>query len=1183
MKKNCVTGSRERAFTPLQKVLLSMKLSVFLFLLGIMSVQANELFSQTSLSMQMNSASLEQVLEEIKQQCDYDFIYDYEYVKELEDVTVEFNKASLDEVLYEVLKNTNLDYRVEDKMIVLFPREVVKAKVEEKVDPSVQQEKKELKGKVTDDQGIPLPGVSVVIKGTNVGVATDIDGYYTIEVESSDAILVYSFVGMLPQEVAYSGQETINVTLASDSKQMAEVVVTGYQTLSRERTTGSFSVVKKEALESKIIASPMERIEGLASGLLVTGDNEIIIRGQSTLNADKQPLVVIDGFPSSLSASEVLSKLLNPDDIESINILKDATASSIWGAKSSNGVIVITTKRGSMGENAKTMVDFSYGVTIGSKHDFADLQRMSSSDLIDLEKVFYDKGFMPDRYFPYFNYSRAMEAFKDIKDGVNGAEQRLNALREADAYKQHQDLLQQTPVKQQLTLNVRGGSKKHSYYFSTSYNGDKLVAKRDRNEKININLNNQFKVTDNLKVDLTLTSTFITEKRNGLDLSNNMNPYDLLQDENGNNLPLYGYSSNPLHYYSTNMNPIRNEQFKAKGYLDWMFRPLDELALNDNTSKRNENRIQFALNYDFLDHFTFTSKAQYEFGSIVKDKYFDKDSYVFRDIYNKTTTEADGKLTHHIPYGDVYEAGKISTNSYLIRNQISFKNSFNDDSNHVAALIGTEISRSVLLDKFNRMWGYDRETLSDIPLTTGPQAPSVDGWPLPMPDDHINKEKENRFFSLYANASYTHNNKYTIDGSARIDQSNLFGTNPKYRYQPIWSVGLNWNISNESFFNIDWVNRLMIKGTYGINGNVSNSVTPNTTAIVSNRAFTSLPTLLITDPENDQLRWEKTKTVNLTLDFALLNNRLSGDIQFYRKKGIDLLGNAQIDPTNGFSQIVQNTSSVLNKGVDLSLTGTIFNGDFKWISSLNFGYNKGEVLKNLPDPYFFRSMNTPVKGQPINAVAFYKWAGLTDTGLAQVYNAKGEKVAAGTNMEDLDALTFKNTTPKYFGALVNNFSYKGLRLSVTLNYKLGHYMRGPERIDDTGVVYGWYTPNKNTVDRWAKPGDEKTKNIPRAVNSTWEPYNIPNYNEFYNNSDLLMHDASYIRLRDVVLAYSLPKKLIKSSPFSKVEFSVQGRNLWLWTANDQGIDPDYNFSGMNRRFLTFTEGKSFSFGVKASF
>jgi len=340
---------------------------------------------------------------------------------------------------------------------------------------------------------------------------------------------------------------------------------------------------------------------------------------------------------------------------------------------------------------------------------------------------------------------------------------------------------------------------------------------------------------------------------------------------------------------------------------------------------------------------------------------------------------------------------------------------------------------------------------------------------------------------------------------------------------------------------------------------------------------------VITDPENDQLRWEKTKTWNFTIDYALFNHRLSGDIQFYRKKGVDLLGNAQIDPTNGFNQILMNTSSIVNKGVDLSLTGTIFKGDFKWISSLNFGYNKGEVLENLPDPYFFNSMNTPVKGQAINALAFYKWAGLSETGLAQVYDAGGEKVIAGANMRDMDALKFRNTAPKYFGALVNNLSYKGLRLSVTLNYKLGHYMRGPERIDDTGVVYGWHQPNKNTVNRWSKPGDELTRNIPRTINSLWEPYNLPNYNEFYNNSDLLMHDASSIRLRDVVLAYSLPNKLIKSSPFSRVELSVQGRNLWLWTANNQGIDPDYNFSGRNRRFLSFTEGKSFSFGLKASF
>jgi len=375
----------------------------------------------------------------------------------------------------------------------------------------------------------------------------------------------------------------------------------------------------------------------------------------------------------------------------------------------------------------------------------------------------------------------------------------------------------------------------------------------------------------------------------------------------------------------------------------------------------------------------------------------------------------------------------------------------------------------------------------------------------------------------------------------------------------------------------------MLKVTYGINGNINSDVTPTITAERNTRWGSTLPALFITDPENNQLRWERTKTLNFTVDYDLFNHRLSGDIQFYHKKGEDLLGNSEIDPTNGFTHIYKNTSSILNKGIDLSITGTIFKGDFKWVSSLNFGYNKGEVLENLPDANFFRLMNSPVKGKPVNSLAFYKYAGLNEGGLPQVYDGEGKKVIAGSSMEDMDALTFKNSTPKYFGALVNNFHYKGFRLSTTLNFKLGYSMRNPAIINDASVQFGGIHPSRDNVNRWEKPGDENMTNIPRVSTSLFEYAYVPNLNKFYNNSDAMLLDAANIRLRDVVLAYSLPKKFLTKLPFSKLEVSVQGRNLAMWTANKQGIDPEAIRNGYSYVYLKFPESRSFSFGLKASF
>jgi TonB-dependent SusC/RagA subfamily outer membrane receptor len=430
MKNFCVYDSRGDGYSRLRKILLTMKLSVFLFLLGILSVQANEMFSQTSLNIQLEKASLEEVLEEIQEQTDYGFIYDYEYVKEYDAIDVDFNNASMDAVLYELLKETNLDYRLEEKMIVLFPREIVRSKSSEKKMVTEQEEKK-VQGKVTDDQGIPLPGVSVVIKGTNVGVATNIDGEYTLKFEEENVILVFSFVGMNTKEVTYLGQQTLNVVLVSDATQMNEVVVTGFQEISRERTAGSFSVIKSEDLALQHMPSSLDLLEGKIGGLTIY-DGAITIRGTSSFNS-AQPLVVVDGFPMEQGAAKVL-KNINTNDIKSLTVLKDAASTSIYGARAANGVIVITTKSA----NKKGLeVDFSANVIFDQIPDYKYQKLASASDVVDYEfgyiqtkMDYYNITDFNDYFNRYCQWNRSpsgiLLALKDKADGkltINSKEQ----------------------------------------------------------------------------------------------------------------------------------------------------------------------------------------------------------------------------------------------------------------------------------------------------------------------------------------------------------------------------------------------------------------------------------------------------------------------------------------------------------------------------------------------------------------------------------------------------------------------------------------------------------------------------------------------------------------------------------------------------------------------------------------
>ena len=411
MKKKCVYISRENRYSWLRKILLTMKLSVFLFLFGILSAQGNEIFSQTSLSIHVENASVEEVLEQIQKQCNYDFIYDYEYVKELKAIDIDFKDASLDNVLYEVLKNTNLDYRVEDKMIVLFPRENVIPKQKESISTPVQQQKKVITGQVTDKEGIPLSGVSVVVKGTVIGTSTDVDGNYSIEVDDNH-VLIFSFIGMQKQEVKISQRSVVNVVLITESQVFNEVQVIAYGTSSKRLNTGSVSSVKSEKLTSQPVSNPINALSGRASGVVIQQNNglpgsstTLQIRGRSSLSSGGQPLYVIDGVAFSnehlnshgiSGASGGISpfSMINPMDIERIDVLKDADATAIYGARASNGVVLITTKRG---ETGKAKLDVNVYTGAGKVGHFIPM--MNTEQYLSMRReAFKNDGVEPDEY-----------------------------------------------------------------------------------------------------------------------------------------------------------------------------------------------------------------------------------------------------------------------------------------------------------------------------------------------------------------------------------------------------------------------------------------------------------------------------------------------------------------------------------------------------------------------------------------------------------------------------------------------------------------------------------------------------------------------------------------------------------------------------------------------------------------
>ncbi|WP_172677379.1 carboxypeptidase-like regulatory domain-containing protein [Marinifilum fragile] len=360
-----------------------MKLTLMFLLVGVLQLSASVHAQNGKLNVQVENMQLSELLWQLQEESSVVFIYQTDDVKDVKDISVDMSAASITDILNEVLKGTDLDYVVDEEVVVIKKKEIVPVPaVEEK-----QQEKRTIKGKVTDKDGFPLPGVSVVIKGTSTGVATDIDGNYSLELESDKEVLIFSFVGMLPQEVLYNGQSIQNITLTSDTEQMAEVVVTGYQTISKERATGAFEKVGVKELDEKISTSIMGKLEGQATGVLYNSDGSFTIRGKSTFYANVSPLIVVDGFPI-----EGDLETINPNDVESMTVLKDAAAASIWGARAANGVIVIVSKKAS--KNKSVNIDFSVDHTIRKLADLNELTYASTGSLLELEKHLSDYEWM---------------------------------------------------------------------------------------------------------------------------------------------------------------------------------------------------------------------------------------------------------------------------------------------------------------------------------------------------------------------------------------------------------------------------------------------------------------------------------------------------------------------------------------------------------------------------------------------------------------------------------------------------------------------------------------------------------------------------------------------------------------------------------------------------------------------
>ncbi len=1040
-------------------------------------------------------------------------------------------------------------------------------------------------GSVVNAEGAPVIGATVKIKGTDRGTTCNDKGTFFLTNVNQNEVIEVSAIGYQSTEVKLDKNKNITVILKSSIDALSGITVsTGYQNIPKERATGSFTEIDNSVLNEQVGTNILERLHGVASS--ISFDNKVsyqkklgfTIRGLSSINGPQDPLIIVDNFPYDGDINNI-----NPNDVQSITILKDAAASSIWGTKAGNGVVVVTTKSGHFNHPLKVEVNTSLSIT--GKPDLMSLRTISSSDYIDIEEMLFNNGY----YNSYLNntiYHPAVSPVIDLLTQENAgtisstvAQALINGYRNMDIRKQYLKYMYREAVAQQYSINMEGGSDRIAYYLSAGYDKD-IDALYNTNNRLTFRSKNEYKPFKNLQISLGIqyTQTTIGSGRpayGSVSINNQWQiPYLTFADANGNPLPV-------AKVYNTQYTDTAGEG----NLLNWKYYPLEDYKHNTNNTNQQDMLANVGIHYKILDGLSLDAKYLYERQNLSGQNLEDMQSYAARDLINEFTQIApsSGPATYIVPLGDILNTSNTILESQDLRGQINYDNTWGKNS--LSAIAGSEIRQSKTAGSSNTFYGYDPQTDITSPVDYLNAYPTSLGMYLTIPGGSGLSGTLNRYVSFYGNAAYTYEGKYTLSASGRKDASNLFGVSTNNKWKPLWSTGLAWLISRESFYHSGVLPFLKLRATYGYSGNTDPSRTAVVTLVHSDPNWPSnLPTDRVDQFPNPNLGWEKVRTINIGIDFRIKRNILSGSIDGYLKNGMDLFGPVPIDPTtglNGRPSIMENVADMKGKGIDININSKNIDRQIKWNTHFLISYSssKTSTYYNNHNGFSEQFVNdgssiNPLPGQPLYAIGSYKWAGLDDQGNPQGYIGKdiSEDYTTILNNTPVQDLIFKPSLPDYFGSVINSFSWKGFNMTVNITFKAGYYFMKPS-FGYGGLFNNGAAPGTSDFSkRWQEPGDEKKTNVPSMI----YPANS-NRDVFYLSSATLLENASNVRLRYIDLSYDFAGRIVRRTPFQLLQLYAYASNLGiLWRANKDGIDPDY-------LSMVPPPGRTYTIGIRAGF
>ena len=1063
-----------------------------------------------------------------------------------------------------------------------------------------------VRGKVSgSEEGTVLPQVSVQNLVSGRGTFSNTQGEFSIGARRGDSIR-FTYAGKAPQTIVYRGGKFLDVQLSEGGKALSEVIVTGFQTIEKKKFAGSAATVKMDEAKLPGQTDISRMIEGRAAGVSVQNVSgtfgtapKVRVRGATSINGDNKPLWVVDGVvledivnisndqlssgdPTTLLGSAVAG--LNANDIESFDILKDASAAALYGARAMNGVVVITTKRGRAG---KPNVSYTGNFSTQLKPAYNEFNIMNSAQQMSVLAELERKGSLNPNILDRADngvYGKMYELLNQVNPDGSFALQNTQPARKAFLMRYAKantdwfDLLFRNNFMQEHSLSISSGTDRSQSYFSTSYYGDNGWTVADKVSRYTLNFRNNYKFNEKLSADFTTVGSVRQQKAPGA-LTRNSNPVDGSFDRD--------FDINPFSYALNSSRTLT--AFDEKGNREYFrrnfapFNILTELENNYMDLKVIDLRLQGSLNYKI------TPDLRYEFVGALR---FVKSSREHQITENSnmanayraagtSTIRANNKFLYRdpenpdaepvvvLPYGGFYNRTEDQLINYDFRNSLNYNKTIND-LHSISGLVGMQVKYADRQQFSNTGYGYQYEN-GGVPFIDYRVLKQT--IELNFPYYGMSKDYD-RFVAFYASGTYTYNSRYNLTGTVRYDGSNRLGKSTQARWLPTWSVAGSWNVEQERFMeNVGWVDALTVRASYGLTASMGPATNSNIVLknINTNRTYLTEreSVIQLANLENSELTWEKLYTANLGVDATMLNKRLNLSVDVYHRNSFDLISLVKTSGVGGEPYKAANYADMESQGIELLLGYVVVNNKtWKWRTNITAGYNTNKITTARNEPIIWDLVAAEggnKQGYPVRSLFSINFKGLEHfTGVPQFIDETG-KVATNVYLQDQNTsyLVYEGPVdPKLTGGLLNSFSYKDFTLSVFITYQAGNKIR----------LYPAFKTSysdldampKEFYDRWTMPGDEKYTTVPSILGAFEQSQlggNTP-YNN-YNYSTERVARGDMVRLKNVSFTWQVPVKITKRIGMNSLALQAVTNNLWLIYSDKKlkGQDPEFFNTG----------------------